>query len=139
MWSASERYIGTLASLRSPRDGKVTQGALTKHNRGVAERCEMAVQPEYDTMDKSDIEDRAARLANRTGAAVGALAGDAKTEAERLASHATAAAEHAYGQARDQVRGAAATVATSVEQQPLVTLLAVGFICAAVGFLLGRR
>src|SRR5664279_105449 len=56
MWSASERYIGTLASLRSPRDRKVTQGALTKHNRGVAERCEMAVQPEYNTMDKSDID-----------------------------------------------------------------------------------
>jgi uncharacterized protein YjbJ (UPF0337 family) len=99
----------------------------------------MAGQPEYDTMDKSDIEDHAARFAGRTGAAVGALAGDAKTEAERLASQATAAAEHAYGQARDQVRGAAATVATSVEQQPLVTLLAVGFICAAVGFLLGRH
>ena len=72
-------------------------------------------------------------------AAVGAIAGDAMTQVEGLASQATAAAEHAYGQARDQVRGAAANVATSVEQQPLVTLLAVGFICAAVGFLLGRR
>ena len=90
-------------------------------------------------MDKSDIEDHAARLANRTGAAVGALAGDAKTEAERLASQATAAAGHAYRQARDQARGAAATVATSAEQQPLITLLAVGFVCATVGFLLGRR
>jgi hypothetical protein len=37
------------------------------------------------------------------------------------------------------VREAAATVATSVEQQPLIALLAVGLICAAVGFLLGRR
>ena len=128
-----------VTSTRSPRDGKVTQRALTKHNRGVAERCEMAIQQEYNTMDISDIEDRAARLANRTGAAVGALAGDAKTEAERLASQATAAAEHAYGQARNQVRGAAANVATTVEQEPLVSLLAVGLICGAVGFLLGRR
>jgi ElaB/YqjD/DUF883 family membrane-anchored ribosome-binding protein len=90
-------------------------------------------------MDRSDIEDRATRFADRTGAAVASLAGEATTEAERLASRATAAAEHAYGQARDQVRGAASTVATSVEQQPLAALLAVGVIGAAVGFLLGRR
>jgi hypothetical protein len=37
------------------------------------------------------------------------------------------------------VRGAAATVTTSVEQQPLIALLAVGLICGAIGFLLGRR
>jgi uncharacterized protein YjbJ (UPF0337 family) len=90
-------------------------------------------------MDKSDIEDRVASLAAGTAAAVGALAGDAKAQVEELASQATATAEHAYGQARDQVRGAAAAVATSVEQQPLISLLAVGLVCGAVGFLLGRR
>jgi uncharacterized protein YjbJ (UPF0337 family) len=90
-------------------------------------------------MNKTSIEDRAEGVAGETGAAVGALAGHAKTQVEELANQATAAAGHAYGQARDQVRGAAATVATSVEQQPLVTLLAVGLICGAVGFLLGRR
>lgn len=90
-------------------------------------------------MDKTRIEDWAASIAGETGASVGALAGDAKAQVEELASQATAAAGHAYGQARDQVRGAAATVATSVEQQPLIALLAVGLICGAVGFLLGRH
>lgn len=90
-------------------------------------------------MNKSDLEDRVTGLVGRTEAAVGALAGDAKTQVEELASQATAAAGHAYGQARDQVRGAAASVATSAEQQPLVTLLVVGLVCGAVGFLLGRR
>ena len=72
-------------------------------------------------------------------AAVGAIAGDATTQVEGLASQATAAAEHAYGQARDQVRGATATVATSIEQQPFSALLVAGVVCFAVGFLLGRR
>ncbi len=90
-------------------------------------------------MDKSDIEDRAASLAGRAEAAVGALADDVKSQVEGLATQATATAERAYGQARDQVRGAATTVATSIEQQPLIALLAVGLICGAVGFLLGRR
>jgi uncharacterized protein YjbJ (UPF0337 family) len=90
-------------------------------------------------MNKPRIEDWAAGVAGETGAAVGALAGHAKTQVEGLANQATAAAAHAYGQVRDQARGAAATVATSVERQPLVALLAVGFICGTVGFLLGRR
>jgi uncharacterized protein YjbJ (UPF0337 family) len=90
-------------------------------------------------MDKPTIEDWAAGVAGETGAAVGALAGTAKTQVEGLANQATAAAGHAYGQARDQVRGAAATVATSVERQPVIALLAVGFICGTAGFLLGRR
>jgi uncharacterized protein YjbJ (UPF0337 family) len=89
-------------------------------------------------MDKFDIEDRAASVAGQAEAAVGALADDVKSQVEGLATQATATAER-YGQARDQVREAAATVATSVEQQPLIALLAVGLICAAVGFLLGRR
>ena len=90
-------------------------------------------------MDGTDIEDRAANLAGRAEAAVGAFADDVRSQVEGLATQATATAERAYGQARDQVRGAATTVATSVEQQPLIALLAVGLICGAVGFLLGRR
>ena len=90
-------------------------------------------------MNRSDIDDRVANLAGRAEAAVGALADDVKSQVEGLATQATATAERAYGQARDQVRGAATTVTTSIEQQPLVTLLAVGLICGAVGFLLGRR
>jgi uncharacterized protein YjbJ (UPF0337 family) len=91
------------------------------------------------SMDKFDIEDRAASLAGQAEAAVGAFADDVKSQVEGLATQATATAERAYGQARDQVRGAAATVATSVEQQPLIALLAVGLICGTVGFLLGRH
>jgi uncharacterized protein YjbJ (UPF0337 family) len=90
-------------------------------------------------MDKPDIEDGVASLVGRAEAAIGALADDVKSQAEGLATQATATAERAYGQARDQVRGAAATVTTSVEQQPLIALLAVGLICGAIGFLLGRR
>jgi uncharacterized protein YjbJ (UPF0337 family) len=91
------------------------------------------------SMDKSDIEDRDASLAGRAEAAVAANAGDAKTHLEGLARQASETAEHVYGQARDQVRGAAAAVTTSVEQQPLAALLVIGFVCFTVGFLLARR
>ena len=90
-------------------------------------------------MNKSDIANRASNLAGRAEAAVGAFADDVKSRVEESATQAAATAERAYGQARDQVRGAAATVTTSVEQQPLIALLAVGLICGTVGFLLGRR
>ena len=90
-------------------------------------------------MVKTHIEDWAANVAGETEAAIGALGNAAKARVEGLASQAAAAGEQAYGQARDHVRGAAATVTTSVEQQPLMSLLAVGLVCGAVGFLLGRR
>ena len=90
-------------------------------------------------MDNTRIEDRVASIAGEAVAAVGAIANDAMTQVEGLASEAAAAAGQTYGRTRDRAREAAATVATSVEQQPLITLLAVGFICATVGFLLGRR
>jgi uncharacterized protein YjbJ (UPF0337 family) len=90
-------------------------------------------------MDKTSIQDRATSVAGDIGSAVGALAGDAKTEVEALASQASATAGHVYGQARNQVHGAAAAVTDSVEQQPLIALLVVGLISGAVGFLLGRR
>jgi len=90
-------------------------------------------------MDKTNIEDPAASMAGELKAAVGNLAGDARTRVEGLASQATETAEHVYGQARDQVRGAATAAVATVEKQPLVALAAVGLICGAVGFLLGRR
>ncbi len=90
-------------------------------------------------MDKTRIEDWAANVAGRTEAAVGALAGDAKTQVEELASQAAATAERAYGQAQGQVRGAAAAVASSVERQPLITLVIAGLIGCALGVLLARR
>ena len=90
-------------------------------------------------MDNAPNEDHAANLADRTKASASGFADDAKTQVEELAGQATAAAQHAYGQARDQVREAATVVARSVEQQPLITLLIAGIVCGVVGFLLARR
>ncbi len=90
-------------------------------------------------MDNSDIKNPAEGLVGRAEAAVASLADDVKSQLEGVATQATATAEHAYGQARDQARGAAATVSTAIEQQPLIALLAVGLIFGTVGFLLGRR
>lgn len=90
-------------------------------------------------MHKTCIKDRAASVAGEIEDAVGALAGDAKTQVEALASQANATAEHVYDEARDQVRGAAASVATSVQQQPLIALLVAGLIGCIAGYLLGRR
>ena len=86
-----------------------------------------------------DSENHAANLADRAKASASAFADDAKTQGEELAGQATVAAQHTYGQARDQVREAATVVAGSVEQQPLIALLIAGFVCGVVGFLLARR
>jgi uncharacterized protein YjbJ (UPF0337 family) len=90
-------------------------------------------------MHKIHIKDRAASVVGEIEAVVGTLAGDAKNQVEALASQANATAEHVYGEARDEVRGAAASVATSVQQQPLIALLVVGLIGCIAGYLLGRR
>jgi len=90
-------------------------------------------------MTIASIEERATNAAGRVAAAAGGLASDARTQARQFAGQATGAAEDAYGLARQQVRGAAASVATSVERQPLTTLLATGLVCGLLGFLLARR
>jgi uncharacterized protein YjbJ (UPF0337 family) len=91
-------------------------------------------------MDNAHHEDKvAASVADDTTAAVGAFADDARSQVERLACQTSAAAGHAYGQARDQVRGAASALADSVERRPGIALLAVGLVCGALGFLLARR
>ena len=90
-------------------------------------------------MDNAISEDDAANLADRTIASASDFADDAKTQVEELAGQATVATQHAYGEARDQVREAATAVARSVEQQPLAALLIAGFVCGVVGFLLARR
>jgi ElaB/YqjD/DUF883 family membrane-anchored ribosome-binding protein len=90
-------------------------------------------------MDNALSEDHTANLADRTKASASAFADDAKTKVEELAGQATVAAQHAYGQSRDQVREAATAVSRSVEQQPLIALLIAGFVCGVVGFLLARR
>jgi hypothetical protein len=93
-------------------------------------------------MAKSQFQDRAEGIVGRAEAAAGSLADDAKSQFGRVGdpgTQAPATAGRAYGQARDQMSGAAAAVASSVEQQPFVTPLAVGLVCGTVCFLLGRR
>ncbi|MGH7042934.1 MAG: hypothetical protein ACREFY_12495 [Acetobacteraceae bacterium] len=90
-------------------------------------------------MTSEPIQDRAARVADRAEAAGEALASDAAKRVRDVAGNAEPAAEHAYNQAREQVRGAAATLASSMEKQPLGTLVVAGLICGALGFLLARR
>jgi len=90
-------------------------------------------------MDNDFSEDHAVRLAERAKTSASVLVGDAKTQVEELASHATEAAKRAYGAARDQVREAATVVGRSVDRQPLIALLIAGLVCGAVGYVLARR
>ena len=90
-------------------------------------------------MDNTRFDDRVAKIAADTVEAVGAIAGDARSQAEETAGQTVAAARQAYGHARDQARGATAAVAASADQHPGIALLAVGLICGAFGFLLARR
>jgi ElaB/YqjD/DUF883 family membrane-anchored ribosome-binding protein len=85
------------------------------------------------------VDDHAANFVERIKSTAGNLADDAKSKVESLVSQATGAAEHAYGQARAQLRDATEGVTTSVEQQPVVAMIVVGFVGLLVGFLLGRH
>jgi uncharacterized protein YjbJ (UPF0337 family) len=90
-------------------------------------------------MGNTVVDDRAANLADRTKHTVGAFADDARSKMDGIAGEATGAAQHAYGQARDHLRDAAAAVTSSVEQQPIIAMVAIGLACAMFGFLLARR
>ncbi len=90
-------------------------------------------------MDNNSFEDKATSVAADSMAAVGALAADAKVRIEGLATQTASTAGQVYGQARDQVRGAASAVADSAERQPMIALLAIGLFCGALGYLLARR
>ncbi len=84
-------------------------------------------------------EDKVVKAAADTIAAAGEFVGAAKTQVDDLLDQTATAAGQAYGQARDQVRGAAAAVTTSVEKQPVMALLVVGLVCGVLGFLAARR
>jgi ElaB/YqjD/DUF883 family membrane-anchored ribosome-binding protein len=90
-------------------------------------------------MRKSDIKAQAARFAARTESAISDLANDIKAQVEELADDASQTAEHEFGQARRQMRSAATTVSDSIEDRPFLTVLAVGLVCATLGFLMARR
>jgi ElaB/YqjD/DUF883 family membrane-anchored ribosome-binding protein len=74
-------------------------------------------------------------VVDRTEATAGQFADDTRSTVNEFADKATDAAGQAYGQARDAAR----TVTRSVQQEPLMAILAVGLIAGAVGFLMGRR
>jgi len=88
-------------------------------------------------MSKSDTKNHAANAASQAEAAIGSLADDIKAQVEELADKASTSVGQAYGIARRQVRGAATAVANQVEDRPLVVVLAVGLIAAALGYVFG--
>ena len=90
-------------------------------------------------MNKTHAKNNVTNGATDAVAAIGTFADDAKAQVDDLTSRASAAVGHTYGQARDQVRGAATAAARTVEQQPGIALLAVGLFCGALGYLLARR
>jgi uncharacterized protein YjbJ (UPF0337 family) len=94
-------------------------------------------------MDKTHIEDPAASMAGGIRAAVGTLAGDARTQAEELASQAAETAEHVYGQVRDQVRGAGTAAARKAGSYlsifTAVSMLVGAFIACVAAALGGQQ
>jgi ElaB/YqjD/DUF883 family membrane-anchored ribosome-binding protein len=86
-----------------------------------------------------DLADRTKATASNLAGTASDFAGKAKTRVEELAGQANTIAGNAYDQARTQARDAAATVAKTVEEQPLTALLIGGLICGVVGYLLARR
>ena len=90
-------------------------------------------------MHSSRFEDKAADAAASTLSAAAEFAGDAKAKVDGLMNQTATTAGQVYDQAREQVRGAASAVASSMERQPGTALLVVGLVCGALGFLLGRR
>ena len=117
-----ERYVLRSRNVH-PSDGwhGVWKPVVVRYRNCKVRRSPPLLPPSRSTGVRSMNTDHAASLVGRTEAAVGAFARDTKSQAEGLAPQATATAEHTYGQARDQVRGAAAAVTTSVEKQPLIT------------------
>jgi len=87
----------------------------------------------------SELKSRAAKLADKTEAALSTLADVVRARAEDIADSTGASAEKAYDQARDQMRGAASNLASRIEDRPLLTVFAVGLMCAAAGFLMAKR
>lgn len=90
-------------------------------------------------MDHNRIEGTANKVAGRAEEAVGALTGDAKTQADGVARQTAGASQDAYGHIRDQVRDTVAVVNGSVQQQPLVALLVAGALGCVLGLLLAKR
>jgi uncharacterized protein YjbJ (UPF0337 family) len=87
---------------------------------------------EEPRMDENRIEGAARNFGGKIQDAVGAIAGDAETQARGQANRAAGAAQNAYGQAMDGVREFAT-------EQPIAALLSALGIGLIVGLLLGRN
>jgi uncharacterized protein YjbJ (UPF0337 family) len=92
----------------------------------------MQAHKEKQGMDENRVEGAARNFGGKLQDAVGAITGDADTQARGQVNRAAGAAQEAYGQAMDGVRG----FATDQPIAALVTALGVGVI---IGLLLGRN
>jgi ElaB/YqjD/DUF883 family membrane-anchored ribosome-binding protein len=86
-------------------------------------------------MDRKGVEDSASNVAERGKEAVGAFADDTKSRAEGVVRQ----AQDTYGHVRDHARDAAEVITDSVQQQPLLAVLAAGTLGCLLGLLLARR
>jgi uncharacterized protein YjbJ (UPF0337 family) len=83
-------------------------------------------------MDENRVEGAARNFGGKLQDAVGAVTGDAETQARGQVNRAAGAAQNAYGQAVDGVREFAS-------EQPLTALLSTLGIGIIIGILLGRN
>ena len=112
-------------------------------------------------MDEDRIVGTAKDFAGEAESAVGSLAGDATTEAAGRTRHETGTAQNLYGQAKDAAhpatdaavgyakvayensgdtfRDGSESIANSVRENPLDSMLVAGAIGLALGLLLTRR
>jgi uncharacterized protein YjbJ (UPF0337 family) len=83
-------------------------------------------------VDENRIEGTARNIGGKVQDAVGAVMGDAATQARGQMNRAAGSAQNAYGQAVDEVRNFASG-------QPLAALMTAMGLGIVIGFLLGRR
>ena len=83
-------------------------------------------------VDENRIEGTARNIGGKIQDAVGAVTGDAATQARGQMNRVAGSAQNAYGQAVDEARNFAS-------DQPIVALLSAMAVGIVIGFLLARR
>lgn len=84
-------------------------------------------------MNSDRIEGAVDKTVGKVQEAAGEVLSDSGMRAEGVARQVSGAAQNLYGQASDQIKGAACEVADCVQRNPLSAVL----IAGAVGFLMG--
>jgi uncharacterized protein YjbJ (UPF0337 family) len=82
-------------------------------------------------VDENRVEGTARNIGGKIQDAVGAVTGDAATQARGQINRAAGSAQNAYGQAVDEVKSFAS-------DQPVAALLSAMALGVVIGFLLGR-